>query len=330
MKKLFFLCFLIFCGYSFAINIIPPSSVTPAGDTIFTGENTFTAEQIFESEMNASSITADGFVDGNSLCIEGNCKTEWPIEGTEPSFSNPSTGTLNMSGFEIQNVGNVDGVDISAKVTDIESSTSSLRSDLNSEISLSDSRLDTVGIDTTTLQSNINLRLGKSADSNLDMNQFSIFDVSSITAGNLQGNNRIGIGTTLAPSYPVDAKNKTGEDSIQVWRQFGLNHGITDHAPIDVVGLVQTGQANGSFVFKGFSANNASPLQFQGLQGSQTSPNPTITFSARKKAGTGVGSLSATDIVSQFQNNGVALTTLLGDGNFGIGVISPTNRLSVA
>lgn len=96
-------------------------------------------------------------------------------------------------------------------------------------------------------------------------------------------------------------------------------------------GSLQVAGANGGMLFRSLTNSNNGGLIFQSFIGTSgavtTSP---IKFQAFKSNGTtGIVDLSATDIAVQYTNLTSPLTTMLGNGNWGFGNISPSEKVHV-
>jgi hypothetical protein len=104
------------------------------------------------------------------------------------------------------------------------------------------------------------------------------------------------------------------------------------------VGLIQQASTStGGLTFYGMSttstASTAVPLFFAGILGATAPTAPAIVFRGMKHNGTtSVADLGATEILLQFRNNSASniRAEMLGNGNFGIGVTTPTAVVHIA
>jgi hypothetical protein len=140
-------------------------------------------------------------------------------------------------------------------------------------------------------------------------------------------NKSLGIGTnTITSSYKLFLKN-----GGFILSDNNVNHGMTVLGPTDAffTGLKGTTLYGGAF-FRGLNdSTTAAALAFEGINYNGSTTIPSVNFRGAKKAGTSYAALSSSEMVMRFENLATSLMVFLGNGNVGIGVDAPSQKLHV-
>jgi hypothetical protein len=140
-------------------------------------------------------------------------------------------------------------------------------------------------------------------------------------------NKRLGIGTnTITSSYKLFLKN-----GGLVLSDDNVNHGITGLAPTDAffTALKGTTLYGGAF-FRGLNDSTTfAALGFEGINYNGSTTIPSVNFRGAKKLSTSYAALSSSEMVMRFENLSNSLMVFLGNGNVGIGVDAPSEKLHV-
>jgi len=144
---------------------------------------------------------------------------------------------------------------------------------------------------------------------------------------------RVGIGTT-APNYKLDIGAAAASDSSFALSDLDVVHGLTTLATTSTYGLFNPiSSTAGGVKLTALSDTDAQAFLLQGVIGST---NPTDATSAIRLVGaksngtTGMADLGALETVFQVANNATNALTILGNGNVGIGTVSPSGKLELA
>ncbi len=142
----------------------------------------------------------------------------------------------------------------------------------------------------------------------------------------------VGIGTTN-PLVNLHINSPVGSDSAIYLSDGDVNHGVTTQLPTDVFGRIDArGSGGGGLQLVGITegSSSSSGIELLSIIGSGSSTVPAMEFQASEKSGTGKGQLGAGEIAFGFTNDNANLVTILGGGNVGIGVSSPTAKLHLS
>lgn len=108
-----------------------------------------------------------------------------------------------------------------------------------------------------------------------------------------------------------------------------VSHGITDWVPDKTfMQLRAYSDTAGGINFIGLSDTDLMGFVFQGIVGTNTPTVPAVRFIGQKKNGIAVQAMGNTEQVFNFQNYGVDLVTIMGNGNLGIGTITAGNIIT--
>jgi hypothetical protein len=140
-------------------------------------------------------------------------------------------------------------------------------------------------------------------------------------------NKSLGIGTnTITSSYKLFLKN-----GGFILSDNNVNHGMTGLAPTDAffTALKGTTLYGGAF-FRGLNDSTTfAALGFEGINYNGSTTIPSVNFRGAKKLSTSYAALSSSEMVMRFENLDNSLMVFLGNGNVGIGVNAPTEKLHV-
>jgi len=144
------------------------------------------------------------------------------------------------------------------------------------------------------------------------------------------GSGYFGLGDTT-PDYTLEVGAASGDAT------FGLSdpdvaHGMTDAAQTDAYAFFYpNGSTAGGLGVAGLSDTDAVGLSLNGVIGSidPTDTVAAVTIVSAKKNGTTTQALGAAETTFQVYNFGTPLMTVLGNGYFGIGDVSPDYNLEV-
>jgi hypothetical protein len=140
-------------------------------------------------------------------------------------------------------------------------------------------------------------------------------------------NKSLGIGTnTITSSYKLFLKN-----GGFILSDNNVNHGMTGLAPTDAffTALKGTTLYGGAF-FRGLNDSTTfAALGFEGINYNGSTTIPSVNFRGAKKLSTSYAALSSSEMVMRFENLDNSLMVFLGNGNVGIGVDAPSQKLHV-
>lgn len=173
-----------------------------------------------------------------------------------------------------------------------------------------------------------------------------LLTLTNITAGNsfvvndeatdttpfvIDASGNVGIGI-VTPNYKLDVSAAAASDSSFALSDADVAHGLTTLATTGTYGLFQPiSSTAGGTQFTALSDADAQALSIRGIIGSTdpTDTTPAIKLVGAKSDGsTGMADLGATETVFQVANNDdTAGLTMLGNGNVGIGTVSPAAKL---
>ena len=129
----------------------------------------------------------------------------------------------------------------------------------------------------------------------------------------------------ITPVGNVEIKDKN-----TILTNANVAHGITDYVPTDAYCVLQPNHAtNGGVNIFGATDGDAFALKLIGLSGEASPTKACIELGVGKKFGTSAQALAATEKVLTIDNWGTTLVTLLGNGNVGIGTLTPAALFSV-
>ncbi len=148
-------------------------------------------------------------------------------------------------------------------------------------------------------------------------------------------NGNVGIGTTNPSNRTLQINATSGSNASFAMSDGDVTHGLTSYTPtnnwFDIISASSTlGGADMAGISSGASTTG---LSISGIIGVS---NPTDTVPAlrlggmKSNGGTNVTALGNLETVLQVQNNTTPLMTVLGNGNVGIGVTNPSEKLDVA
>jgi hypothetical protein len=137
----------------------------------------------------------------------------------------------------------------------------------------------------------------------------------------------VGIGTT--PRSKMEML-----DGIFTLSDTDVSHGMTNFFYQNTYGAFGVlNPTAGGLSLSGVSDADATGLSLRGVIGTETptAATPALILNAVKQITTGatVQALANTETVLSIQNNSTKLVNVLGNGNFGIGVINPSSKLEV-
>ncbi|MDP9249493.1 MAG: tail fiber domain-containing protein [bacterium] len=140
-----------------------------------------------------------------------------------------------------------------------------------------------------------------------------------------------GIGDT-SPDYKLELHDATTTPAFAL-SDDDIAHGVTTLAETDAFfHLSSISTTVGGAQFTGLADATGIALELKGVQSSDpTDATPAISLIGAKASGTGVVDLAAAETVLKIANNDdTAALTVLGSGNVGIGLTTPTRPLSFA
>ncbi len=153
-------------------------------------------------------------------------------------------------------------------------------------------------------------------------------------AGDITTTGNIGIGNTDLDT-PLEIATQNAINNFAFTLSDGdVDHGMTAIAPTDVYGAFQLnhGTKGGLEIIGLEDAANSSALTLTGYMGS-TDPSdsvPAVIFRAGKQSGITRADLGALETAFQFQDGtDDPMITILGNGNVGIGTITPSEALDL-
>lgn len=124
--------------------------------------------------------------------------------------------------------------------------------------------------------------------------------------------------------------NNSALSTIPVYSSFAGFSVANENSTYGQVQHLST--STGGLTFYGLSttstASTAIPLGFIGVLGATSPTAPAILFSGRKNNGSNsITDIAATEILAHIRNNATTHIEILGNGNAGFGVTTPTSRL---
>jgi trimeric autotransporter adhesin len=148
------------------------------------------------------------------------------------------------------------------------------------------------------------------------------------TVGNNTTNTNVGIGIS-APRVLLEVR-----DGNFILSDIDVVHGMTTWQYEYTYGSFSPYSATaGGLNVTGVSDDDLTGLVLTSAIGTNTptATTPAIKITGAKKnvAGTGITALATTETLLQVQNNGTALTTILGSGYVGIGTTTPSQQLEI-
>ena len=154
------------------------------------------------------------------------------------------------------------------------------------------------------------------------------------------GNGNVGIGTTAPDALfhvsggTVTINQGALDDSIIGWGSSDIvrSLGLGLDGPSIFASIRKISATSGGALWSGYSDTTDTGAEIRGVIGSA---NPTDTVPALRLvgtnvSGTGLETMSALETPIQFFNYQTVMGTFLGNGNFGLGTVSPDNTLTVS
>lgn len=180
-----------------------------------------------------------------------------------------------------------------------------------------------------TITSPVIANISPGADFTLTQN--SVVPFTSVNSGALANSVYINAGKvgimTASPSVSLHVNALAGANPAIYLSDADLAHGITSLLPTSVgIAFQEAGSTSGGLYVLGLTNGDInSPFLMRGVMGAATAVNPVFYWQAGVKSGTGATNLASGDTHSNWVNNdGTALVTLRGTGNFGINQSNPT------